>query len=176
MDIHELYQKAGELHGHYCPGLAIGVRAAAEALRILDIREKGHGLYCIAENRACYIDGIQMIFGTSWGKGNLEIRPRGKTAFNFYDRDDGKSVRLVGRDWPEGLSRPEMAEYILTAPLEDVFEQTEVRYTAPADAPHGFKNGRCTRCGEKCREDFLRVFEGEIVCLDCAETSGFDSN
>ena len=34
MDIHELYLKAGELHGHYCPGLAIGVRAGAEALRI----------------------------------------------------------------------------------------------------------------------------------------------
>ena len=36
--IHELYRKAGELHGHTCPGLAIGVRAALEALRILDDR------------------------------------------------------------------------------------------------------------------------------------------
>ena len=32
--IKELYEKAGELHGHYCPGLAIGVRAAAAASAI----------------------------------------------------------------------------------------------------------------------------------------------
>ena len=31
MDIHELFEAAGNLHGHLCPGLAIGVRAAAEA-------------------------------------------------------------------------------------------------------------------------------------------------
>jgi len=28
MTIHKEYQKAGILRGHYCPGLAIGVRAA----------------------------------------------------------------------------------------------------------------------------------------------------
>ena len=174
MDIHELYQKAGELHGHYCPGLAIGVRAAAEALRILDIREKGHGLYCIAENRACYIDGVQMIFGTSWGKGNLEIRPRGKTAFNFYDRGTGKSVRLAAKDRPKDMSRAEMAEYILSAPLEAVFDQTNVHFEAPEDKDSGRGAPRvCPRCGEKCREDFLRMVDGEIVCLDCAEKAGF---
>lgn len=65
--IKELYKKAGELHGHYCPGLAIGVRAAAEALEILKPSKKAHNLCCIAENRACYLDGIQMIFGTTMG-------------------------------------------------------------------------------------------------------------
>ena len=29
----------------------------------------------------------------------------------------------------------------------------------------------CPRCGEQCREPFLRVSDGEIVCLDCAEKS-----
>ena len=38
--IKELYEKAGELHGHYCPGLAIGVRAAAAALDILSPEKK----------------------------------------------------------------------------------------------------------------------------------------
>jgi formylmethanofuran dehydrogenase subunit E len=27
----------------------------------------------------------------------------------------------------------------------------------------------CPRCGEQCREPFLRVVDGEIICLDCAE-------
>ena len=70
--IKELYEKAGELHGHYCPGLAIGVRAAAAALDILSPEKKGKNLYCIAEGRACYLDGIQVVFGTTVGNGRLE--------------------------------------------------------------------------------------------------------
>ena len=167
--IHELYQKAGELHGHYCPGLAIGVRAAYEALRILEVKEKGTGLYCIAESRACYIDGIQMVFGVSWGKGNLEIRDRGKTAFNFYDRASGKSVRLILQPMPEGLKKEESIEFLLTAPFERVFRQTETRFAPPEDTFRRVPSRRCPRCGADCREPFLRVVDGEIVCLDCAE-------
>ena len=167
--IHELYKKAGELHGHYCPGLAIGVRAAQEALTILGIKEKGHSLYCIAESRACYIDGIQMVFGTTFGNGNLEIRDRGKTAFNFYDRETGKCVRLLDKDWPKGLEKPEMIEYLLTAPIEQVFEQTEVHFEAPPDNFKRYKTRKCACCGEDCRDPFLRIKDGEIVCLDCAE-------
>lgn len=167
--IHELYQKAGELHGHYCPGLAIGVRAAYEALRILEVKEKETGLYCIAESRACYIDGIQMVFGVSWGKGNLEIRDRGKTAFNFYDRASGKSVRLILQPMPEGLKKEESIEFLLAAPFERVFRQTETRFAPPEDTFRRVPSRRCPRCGEDCREPFLRVVDGEIVCLDCAE-------
>ena len=53
MDIKELYRSAGLLHGHYCPGLANGERAAAEALDILKVERGIRGLYCIAEQRAC---------------------------------------------------------------------------------------------------------------------------
>lgn len=165
--IHDLYQKAGELHGHYCPGLAIGVRAAFEALRILNVKEKGTGLTCIAESRACYIDGIQAVFGTTLGNGNLEIRDRGKTAFNFYDRSTGSSVRLVDQDWPQGLSKSEMIEFLLSAPFEQVFDQTEVRFEVPPDTFKRYKTHKCPRCGENCREPFLRVKNGEILCFDC---------
>ena len=168
--IHELFEKASVMHGHKCPGLAIGVRAASEAVRLLGIENiHSHSLYCIAENRACYIDGIQTVFGTTPGNGNLEIRPRGKTAFNFYDREAGKSLRLIARDWPEGLTRPEMIEFILTAPPEQVFAQTPVHFEAPEDRVARRAAKKCARCGETCSEPFLRVKDGEILCLDCAE-------
>ena len=167
--IHELYKKAGELHGHTCPGLAIGVRAAFEALRLLETERGGHGLCCIAESRACYQDGIQSVFGTTLGNGGLELRDRGKTAFNFYDRASGKSVRLILQPMPEGLSREESIEFLLTAPFERVFRQTETRFPPPADTFRRVPSLRCARCGEECREPFLRVQNGEIVCLDCAQ-------
>lgn len=168
--IHEIFQKAGRFHGHTCPGLAIGVRAAVEAIRLLEIKNThSHSLYCIAENRACYVDGIQTVLGCTLGNGNLEIRLRGKTAFNFYDRKDGKSLRLIAGDCPAGLSREESIEFILTAPLEEVFSVTLVHFQAPPDNFSRKRSAKCARCGEKYNEPFLRIKDGEIVCLDCAE-------
>lgn len=135
MDIKELYRSAGLLHGHYCPGLAIGVRAAAEALDILKVERGIRGLYCIAEQRACYLDGLQMVFGTTLGNKNIELRETGETAFDFYDRADGQSVRLVVKPQPDGLTREEKTEFILTAPFDDVLERTPVRFTAPEYTP-----------------------------------------
>ncbi len=166
--IHEIFQRAGQFHGHTCPGLAIGVRAAVEAIRLLEIKNT-RSLYCIAENRACYVDGIQAVLECTLGNGRLEIRPRGKAAFNFYDRENGKSLRLIAGDRPAGLSREESVEYILTAPLEEVFSVTPVHFQAPPDNFSRRKSARCARCGEECDEPFLRIEDGEIVCLDCAE-------
>ncbi len=135
MDIKELYKKAGDLHGHYCPGLAIGVRAAAEALNILNVERGIRGLYCIAEQRACYLDGIQSVFGTTMGNKNIELRETGDTAFDFYDRAGGQSVRLFVKPQPEGLTREEKTDFILTAAFDDVFERTPVRFAAPEYTP-----------------------------------------
>ncbi len=135
MNIKELYKKAGDLHGHYCPGLAVGVRAAAEALNILNVERGIRGLYCIAEQRACYLDGIQSVFGTTMGNKNIELRETGDTAFNFYDRAGGQSVRLFVKPQPEGLTREEKTDFILTAAFDDVFERTPVRFAAPEYTP-----------------------------------------
>jgi len=135
MDIKELYKKAGDLHGHYCPGLAVGVRAAAEALNILNVERGIRGLYCIAEQRACYLDGIQSVFGTTMGNRNIELRETGDTAFDFYDRAGGQSVRLFVKPQPEGLTREEKTDFILTAAFDDVFERTPVRFAAPEYTP-----------------------------------------
>ena len=79
MDIHELFEAAGNLHGHLCPGLAIGVRAAAEAGGLL------HGeLRCAIESRACWADGFQSVLGATVGNGRLCLRETGKPVFNFY--------------------------------------------------------------------------------------------
>ena len=168
-DIKELYKKAGELHGHYCPGLAIGVRAAAEACRILETGGKKRDVYCIAESKACYIDGIQVVFGTTWGNGGLELRDRGKTAFDFYDRESGKSVRLCAVKWPSGMEKEAMIDFILTAPLEQVFKAGDVHFDLPDGAFKKLGKAVCSVCGEECSENFLRIKNGAVVCLDCFE-------
>ncbi|MBO4361088.1 MAG: formylmethanofuran dehydrogenase, partial [Eubacteriaceae bacterium] len=69
-------------------------------MKLLEVTGRDHSLYCIAESSACYLDGIQWAFGTTMGNGNIELRDRGKTAFNFCDRASGKSARFCAKKWP----------------------------------------------------------------------------
>lgn len=131
-DIHRLFEEAGKLHGHYCPGLAIGVRAAVEAERILQCNCKTNkDLFCIYEKAACWLDGIQWVFGTTLGKGNIRFEPQDQAAFNFYDAQSGKNVRLCYKSPDNGMSREELTEYILTAPFEELYQVGPAKFPCP---------------------------------------------
>ena len=97
-----------QFHGHACGGLTIGYKAACYAAELLELSFSGdEQVVCIAENDACGVDAIQALLGCSIGKGNLLFHMRGKQAFSFYNRATGKSVRLVLRPRPEGMTREE---------------------------------------------------------------------
>lgn len=156
------YQKAGLHHGHYCPGLAIGVRAAVEARNLLG---DGDGICCIAERSACWLDGMSII-GATIGNGKLKLRDTGKAAFCFYHPVTGLSVRFVLKSGPEGLSRDAMTQWLLTAPLQDVFSVGEVKVPFPEYTP-GPADVICSVCNEAVMETKIHVKEGKFVCCDC---------
>jgi len=53
------YSDAVAFHGHACPGLALGYRAAQYALGALKAgRSDDEELVCIVENDACGVDAI----------------------------------------------------------------------------------------------------------------------
>lgn len=166
-DIHALFEKSAEFHGHKCPGLAIGVRAAVEAQKQLGV---GHSadeeIVCVTENDACGVDGIQVILGCSAGKGNLIFRIRGKQAYSFFNRGSGESVRLVLKALPRMESREEKQNYILDAPLEQIFEIKKPGYSLPEEA-RLFPSVECELCGESTAEPYIRLENGKKVCLDC---------
>lgn len=166
------YEIASALHGHSCPGLAIGVRAAEEAKRILNIDAesiKNKQIYCVAERRACYLDGIQALSGCTVGNGHLLFRATGKTAFSFFHTGTDESVRLVMKDIDGVEGKAEKIQFILHAPLEDVFSVGPVRAALPEREP-GSASVACAICGEKADESALVMRDGKLVCLDCAET------
>ena len=45
------------------------------------------------------------------GKGNLLCRMRGKSAYSFFNRKTGQSVRLVLKPAPEGMTRADTFSY-----------------------------------------------------------------
>ena len=178
MDKEQLWQKCVDFHGHTCGGLTIGYRAALYAIDLLGLSPgDGDGagclsadeeIVCIAENDACGCDAIQVILGCSIGKGNLLFHMRGKQAFSFYDRRTGRSVRLVLKPRPEGLSRGQSMEHYHSIAPEEMFDVKETRIPLPLEA-RSFGAHICPRCGEETGENWMRVSDGEMVCLDCFE-------
>ena len=59
-------------HGHLCPGLVYGYLVAKEAVRLLGLRRsQDEEVVVISENDTCAVDALQVLLGTTTGKGNL---------------------------------------------------------------------------------------------------------
>ncbi|MDR2393315.1 MAG: FmdE family protein [Treponema sp.] len=164
----ELWDRAVAFHGHSCPGLAIGYKAALYARDLLDLQySEDEEVVCVTENDACGVDAISVVLGCSVGKGNLLFRLRGKQAFSFFNRKTGKRVRLVMRDIPkQGKTREEVQREMLNTPQDRLFDLKEPSFALPEGA-RIFTSLICEGCGEKTAENHIRLQEGKTVCLDC---------
>ena len=99
------FADAVAFHGHSCGGLAMGYKLAEYVTELLGLSfSEDEELVCIAETDSCTVDAIQVFLGCTAGKGNLFVNKWGKTAFSFYNRKTGKSVRLVAI--PDAVPRP----------------------------------------------------------------------
>lgn len=163
-DILELFEAAAKMHGHRCPGLAIGVRAAY-------IAQKHSGadseLYCVAEQKACFIDGIQSVSGATVGNGRLNIRLTGKAVFSFYDTASGEGIRLYFKGVPRVGDRPQQIQAVLTAPYDELFSIGKAHGEIPAYTPRG-ESQPCAQCGESTERSMLVQRDGKLLCSDCA--------
>lgn len=182
-----------QFHGHFCPGLAIGIRVSEMALRELGERAPDEELVGIAETRSCSVDAVQYLTGCTLGKGNLVLEDKGKNAFRFYRRKDGKAVRIRQRidafpapeeeearimlAWRAGTAsaseeaqaqqyRQLRLERIMSMPLDELLEVSPIAIDLPPYA-RIFDSVACAGCGEKTQENLLTLFEGEAYCRDC---------
>lgn len=157
-------------HGHECPGLTIGYRAALYAIELLKLEfSADEQVVCIAENDACGLDAIQVLLGCSVGKGNLLFHLRGKSAYSFYERTSGKSVRLVLKQKPREMTREESFAYYHACPAEDMFDVKETTITLPEPA-RLFTSYVCDCCGEVTGSNWIRLSGDQKLCLDCYES------
>ena len=167
MNERELWEKCAAFHGHECGGLTIGYKASLYAIELLDLHfSDDEQVVCITENDACGVDAIQVILGCSVGKGNLLFHLRGKQAFSFYNRTTGRSVRLVLKDRPQGMSRQESFAYYQSLAPWDIFAVKETTITLPESA-RLFQSIKCENCGETTAENMIRLENGKKLCLDC---------
>ena len=157
-------------HGHECGGLTIGYKASLYAIELLKLEfSADEQVVCISENDACGVDGIQVMLGCSVGKGNLLFHMRGKSAYSFYNRKTGASVRLVLKPKPEGMTREESFAYFQGCEPKDMFEVKKTTIRLP-EAARLFDSYTCDCCGETTGANWIRLAGDKKLCLDCYES------
>lgn len=91
--------KTAEIHGHYCPGSALGVMATLYGLHLLEKETSDsdgimENLLAIIEVNACFADGVQAVSGCTIGNNSLIYRDMGKHAVTFISRNEKEGVRV----------------------------------------------------------------------------------
>lgn len=113
-DLQWLLLKTGELHGHFCPFVSLGVKASVIALKKLRAFTEGinEEIVAIVEVNNCFVDGVQMVTGCTLGNNALIYKDLGKNAVTLTRRN-GKGVRVsVLPEYPQRMSEalPEAKE------------------------------------------------------------------
>jgi formylmethanofuran dehydrogenase subunit E len=161
----EQIKAAIAFHGHSCPGLAIGIRAAEYCLTTFPDSDPAM-LVCVTETDMCGVDGIQYLTGCTFGKGNLIHRDYGKMAFSFFDRNTNEGFRLVFSYDGEGADKEEMITRIMDAELSALFTQ-QVLDDGPPRSARVLTGMVCESCGERTMESRTRRYGGQTFCIPC---------
>jgi formylmethanofuran dehydrogenase subunit E len=185
-----------QLHGHKCPAMPLGLRAGAIAMNRLGVeRSQDKTLLALVELgddhcSHCFGDGVQMITGCTFGKGNIKQLGYGKFGLTLVDRTTGRAVRVVpladaqvqvkrtpffqnyrvkgvpASKVPEELVDPLIAQ-VLDTPEDRLFTIGDVfDYEVPS-TPENFHSFVCDRCGEMVSEPYGRVVGNHKVCIPC---------
>jgi len=190
----ELIEKTIAFHGHSCPGLAIGIRAAELAIQKLGHPDQSR-LVAIVETDMCGVDAIQFLTGCTFGKGNLIHKDYGKTAFSFYDRmrslgfravlrpdisgEVGSELRSLSKKVANGTANEEeriryeelrrsLQDRYMGADIEKMFIIMEPAFPIPKPA-RILQSLQCEACGEMTMESRTRRIDGKTLCLPCFE-------
>jgi formylmethanofuran dehydrogenase subunit E len=186
------------LHGHMCPAMPMGLRVGAAAMNVLGVdRARDGQLLALVELgeahcATCFADGVQVITGCTFGKGNIRKLHWGKWGLTLVAVATGRAVRVVPtaeamlankkteffREYREkGVPASEvppevvapLVERVMTAPAEKLLKVGEPFRYEVAGPPHSFASLVCDECGEMVVEGYARIVGARKVCIPCQE-------
>ncbi|TQD27692.1 formylmethanofuran dehydrogenase [Methanolobus vulcani] len=183
MDATSCLIKTAEIHGHFCPGSALGVMASLYGLSLLEnevIESDGimENLLAIVEVNACFADGIQAVSGCTLGNNSLIYRDLGKHAVTFAIRGKEKGVRVK--------VLPEFKEYIEDSVPEfyPLMEKVIVKRQGSSEDEKKFKETAREAAFSMTKIPFDKLFSVEttvpdipdyapitdsVICPECGE-------
>lgn len=198
IDPKDYYDAGLKLHGHKCPAMPLGLRAGAAAMNALGV-DRSMDKQLVAQVELgddhcahCFADGIQMVTGCTFGKGNIQKLGYGKFGVTLFDRATGRAVRVVPRadvqnatkktpffqDYrikgipasqvPSEVVQP-LVDKVMNAPAEAILKVGEV-FQRSIDKPNEvFDSFVCEACGDNVVETYGRVAGDKKVCIPCQQ-------
>lgn len=189
------FKRCAEFHGHICPGLSIGYRAAGLAMeKLAETRAKDEEMVAIVETDACSADAVQVLTGCTFGKGNFLYKDYGKMALTLFSRETGQGIRVVMR--PDALPVDEKhsallqkkisgeadereialfeqmhlqrARLVLEMSGDKLFTVQPVRESLPGKAKIE-PSIPCARCNEPTMGTKLTEVDGRLLCRGCVD-------
>ena len=191
----ETFMKCEVFHGHICPGLAIGYRAATAGMAWLNERRSAdEEIVAIVETDACSADAVQVLTGCTFGKGNFIYKDYGKMALTLFSRNSGRGVRIVlkgetarpnaehmalSRKMASGQLSPAERErlqhlqikrihLILEMSIDELFSIRETTIELP-DRATVEPSVACPGCGEPVMKSKMEKVGERLLCRGCIE-------
>lgn len=186
-----------KFHGHKCPAMPMGLRVGAAAMNALGVERAKDGQIVafvdIGDNHCatCYGDGLQVIMGTTFGKGNIKKTHKGKWAVTLVDRATGKAVRVTPKaeamlankqskffkeyrekgipasKVPDEVVDP-MINNVMNTPDEMLLNISPIFDYKLEPLKDSFNSFLCEVCGEMTVLEYGRIKGEKKVCMDCA--------
>jgi formylmethanofuran dehydrogenase subunit E len=186
-----------KFHGHKCPAMPLGLRAAAAAMNALGVeRSRDKELVLLAETAddhaaGCFVDGLMTVTGCTYGKSNVSKSYYGKMAFTLIDTKQNKAVRVQlkpeffgkmlespfvqqrkqgvpPQDIPASITDP-LVEGVMARPEAEFLEISPVFEYNFTKAKGTFDTDLCDMCGERVFANRLQQVDGKRVCIPCQE-------
>ncbi len=187
-----------EFHGHKCPAMPMGLRAGLAAMKALGVeRAKDKELVVESETgeghaAGCFLDGIMVATGATYGKGNIKKLFYNKMAFTLIDARTGRAVRVslkpeffeqalqspfvqkrkegvLPQDVPAEITNPQV-ERIMGIPESAFLVIGQVFQRGVKKATTSFEVKRCSQCGEATFTNKLTArADGSLLCVPCDE-------
>ncbi len=185
-----------KFHGHKCPAMPMGLRVGAAAMNALGVDRAKDGqllaLVDLGEDHCatCFADGVQVITGCTFGKGNIKKTHKGKWTLTLIDKKNQKAVRvnpkgemmaknkqspfihdyrakgIPASQVPEEIAEP-LVQAVMTPADDAILDMTDVFHFEHKDPPHTFDGFICEECGEMVVESYGRVHGDKKLCQDC---------
>ena len=192
MDTFEsLLKGSASVHGHLCPGQAVGVRMAILGCRLIGFdeptrRDQIKKLIVYVEMDRCTADAVAYATGVKLGRRSLKFIDHGIMAATFVKLETGQAFRVISTEESRDLAEtyaPEIAEKharqleaYKRMPDSVLFRVQQVDVHIPEEdlpGPTRFK-ATCSRCGQVVRDRREVIRDGRPFCKPCADDVYFN--
>lgn len=182
-----LLAESVKIHGHLCPGQALGVRMSMLGLKEIGIKDpKGadrKSLIVFVEMDRCATDAVQSVTGCSLGHRTMKFFDYGKMAVTYLNLKTGKAVRVMAREDAKNKAReyfPDIVDkYAAQAEAyqimsdSELFEVMDVEVALrPEDMPgRPVSRVTCDICGESVLDNRHASNGDSVICVPCSGKS-----